>query len=187
MVILAGGLALTHLSLASPEPLLERSAGPPGGNAAVTAPLPSANQVIQRMMDRSAATAAATNAPAWAYDKRTLLETLDGDAKVEERTEKLYRVRIIQGVPFSRLVKVAGHDLSAAEIKKENEREAAFQKQLSGRDPKKVVKQREAFVTKDMVERFHYQVLRHIHPAPEHVFVWCRAEDLPELSVKILR
>lgn len=116
--------------------------------------------MIQRMMDRSAVLAAATNAPVWAYDKRTLMEKLDSDAKVEERTEKLYRVRIVRGVPFSRLVGVAGTNLTETEIKKENERETAFQKNLSGRDPNKAVKQREAFITKDMIERFDYKVLR---------------------------
>ena len=111
-------------------------------------------------MDRSAAVAKATNAPAWAYDKRTLMEKLDSDAKVEERTEKLYRVLIIRGVPFSRLVGVAGTNLTEVEIKKENDRETAFQKQLSGRDPNKAVKRRESFITKDMIERFEYKVLR---------------------------
>ena len=111
-------------------------------------------------MVHSAALAQATNAPAWAYDKRMVMECLASDGKVEERDEKLYRVRIIRGVPFSRLVSVSGHDLSAAEIKQENEREAAFQKQISGRDPKKAVKQREALITEGMIARFDYQVLR---------------------------
>jgi len=160
IVSLAGWLMLTGPSPASSEPPLDRIADAMGGAPGAAAPLPSGDQLILRMMVRSAALAAATNAPAWAYDKRTLTEKLDGDAKVEERTEKLYRVRIIRGVPFSRLVGVAGRELNAAEIQKENEREAAFQKRLSGRDPKKAVNRREAFVTKDVLERFEYQVLR---------------------------
>ncbi len=103
---------------------------------------------------------AATNAPAWAYDKRTVTEKLGRDGKVEERTVKLYRVRIIQGVPVSRLVKVEGRELTEAEIKKENQREAAFQKRLSGRDPKKAVDEGEAFITTNVVERFNYRTLR---------------------------
>ncbi len=130
------------------------------GTALAAEPLPSGDQMIQRVMDHSAALAAATNAPAWAYDKRTVMEKLDGDAKVEERTEKLYRVQIIRGVPFSRLIKQEGRELTEAEIQKENQREAAFQKRLSGRDPKKAVAQREALVTKDLVERYQYQSLR---------------------------
>jgi hypothetical protein len=58
------------------------------------------------------------------------------------------------------LIGVSGRDLNPAEIQKENEREAAFQKHLSGRDPKKAVNRREALITKDVLERFEYQVLR---------------------------
>jgi len=157
---LAGWLLLASPGPAAPEPPLDRTAGVTGGATVAAAPLPSGDQLIQRMMDRSAAKAAATNAPAWAYDKRTVMEKLDGDAKVAERTEKLYRVRIIRGVPFSRLVGVSGRALNAAEIKKENEHEAAFQKRLSGRDPRKAVHEREALITKDVLGRFDYQVLR---------------------------
>lgn len=151
---------MTSVCPAAPGPQSDRIASLAGGTAETVSPLPSVDQVIQRMMDRSAAVAAATNAPAWAYDKRTLMEKLDSAAKVEERTEKLYRVRIIRGVPFSRLVAVSGTNLNEAEIKKENDRETAFQKQLSGRDPNKAVKRRESFITKDMIERFEYKVLR---------------------------
>jgi len=116
--------------------------------------------MIQRLLAHFATMAAATNAPAWAYDKTQVMLKLDGDEKVEEQTEKLYRVRIIHGVPFSRLVKVAGHDLTPAEIEKQNQREAAFEKGLSGRDPKKALAERQAFVTNDVIERFQFTALR---------------------------
>ena len=160
IVSFAGWLLMAGPSPAAPGLQSEQNAGRTGGVSVAAALLPSGDQVIRRMMDRSAALAAATNAPAWAYDKRMLVEKLDGDARVEERTEKLYRVRIIRGVPFSRLVGLSGRDLTEAELRRENEREASFQKQLSGRDPKKAVRQREAFITKDMIDRFEYKVLR---------------------------
>jgi len=148
-------------STASPSPQSERNTALAGGATEAVVPLPSGDQVIRRVLDRYAAKAAATNAPAWAYDKRAVMEKLDGNAKVEERTEKLYRMQIVQGVPIPRLVKVEGRVLNPAEIKKENQREAAFQKELSGRDPKKAVTQREAFVTKDVIERYECKALRH--------------------------
>ena len=160
IVSLAGWLLMASPGPAAPEPQPVRNAAPTGSTTEAVAPLPSGDQVIRRMMDRSAAMAAATNAPAWTYDKRTVMEKLDSDSKVEERTEKLYRVQIIQGVPFSQLVKVEGRDLSEAEIKKENQHEAAFQKQLSGRDPKKAVKQRESFITTNVIERFEFKTLQ---------------------------
>jgi hypothetical protein len=88
------------------------------------------------------------------------MEKLDGDDKVKERTVKLYRMRIVQGVPISQLVKVEGRDLSESEIKKEAHRDAALEKQISGRDPKNSVKQRQALITKDLIDYFECKTLR---------------------------
>jgi len=158
--LLAGLVAFTTAGLRATEPSSEQNIQRAASGSDLGAPLPSGADVIGRLLERSSAMAAATNAPAWAYDKLTVMEKLDGDAKVEERTEKLYRVQIINGVPISRLVKIAGRDLNEAELAKQNQREASFQKQLSGRDPKKAVSRRESFVTKDVIERFEYTSLR---------------------------
>jgi hypothetical protein len=160
IVTLACWLVLACTSPAAEWPQLGNDAARTDRTADAGQPLPSAEQVIQHMLTHSAALAAATNAPAWAYDKAQVMFKLDGDARVEERTEKLYRVQIVQGVPFSRLVKVEGRELTEAEIEKENRREAAFEKRLSGRDPKKAVAEHQAMLTQDMVERFQFRVLR---------------------------
>ena len=130
------------------------------GFAAAEQPLPSADQVMQRVLERSQTRAAATNAPAWTYNKLAVMEKLDGKGKVEDRTEKLYRVQIIQGVPVSKLIKVEGRDLTPGELKKENQHDAALQKQVSGRDPKKAVAGREALITTNLAERFQFTALR---------------------------
>jgi hypothetical protein len=122
--------------------------------------LPSGVDLIKRAMERSAAQAKATNAPAWAYDKRQVMEKLDGDGKVKERTVKLYRVHIVQGVPISQLVKVEGQNLTEAELKEEHQHDMAFEKEFSGRDPKKVVKQREALIPKEVLDNFEFKSLR---------------------------
>ena len=144
------------LALADATPAAE---SPPSPDAATQA-LPSTDQMIQRMEDRSAALARVTNAPAWSYDKKQVMTTLDGDGKVEAQTESLYRVQIIHGVPFSRLIKIAGRDLTKEKLEKENKRQADFEKGLSGRDPKKAVADGEALITTNMMDRFQFQVLR---------------------------
>ncbi len=139
------------LALADATPAAE---SPPSPDAAAQA-LPSTDQMIQRMEDRSAALARVTNAPAWSYDKKQVMTTLDGDGKVEAQTESLYRVQIIHGVPFSRLIKIAGRDLTKEELEKENKRQADFEKGLGGRDPKKaVMADGEALITTNMMDRF---------------------------------
>jgi hypothetical protein len=122
--------------------------------------LPGGDLIIQRVMNRSAALAAATNTSTWAYDKAQVMVKLDGNAKVKEREEKLYRVQMVQGIPFAHLIKIEGRALTDSEVEKENQREAAFQKRISGRDPKKAVAKREAFITTNMVARFQITTTR---------------------------
>jgi hypothetical protein len=142
------------------------------------APLPSGSNLLQRLMDRFATQARATNTPAWTYDKRQTTEKLDSDAKVKESTTKLYHMRFTQGVPVSQLFKIEGRDLSPAELKKEEQHDMAFEKEISGRDPKKAVKQRESLVTKDLLDRFDFKTLRR-EPVQGHLTVVITFEGKP--------
>jgi len=116
--------------------------------------------MIRRVLDRFAAKAAATNAPVWAYDKLEVMEELDSNARVKERTEKDYRTQMVQGIPDSRLVRMGGRELTEAQIKKETEREAAFQIDLGGHDSKKAGTKHEAFNPEDVIARFEWNALR---------------------------
>lgn len=144
---------VVFLTVLGPGPL-------PAQNQNSAPPLPSGDQVMERMLVRSEAQAATTNKPAWAYDKLQVMSTLDANSNVVEQTKKLYRVRIVQGVPITQLVKVEGQDLSPAELEKQEHHEAAFEKGLSGRDPKKAVAGHESLVTQDLVARFKFETLR---------------------------
>jgi hypothetical protein len=128
--------------------------------AAAGKPLPTADAIIQRMLDRSAELAKCTETNHWTYDKKTLSEELDSDGKVEKKKEKLYRVKIIKGVPFSRLVKISGRDLTEAELKKENQREAEFRKKISGRDPEAMSEREDPLIEKELVERYRFEVVQ---------------------------
>ena len=149
-------LGLKAMLFAMLLPLLPVS----GFGAEAAQPLPSADTLMQRVLNRSEARAKATNAPVWTYNKRAVMEKLDGDGKVKERNEKFYRVRMVQGVPIATLVKVEGRVLNQAEQEKESQSEAAFQKKVSGRDPKKTVAKREALIFTNLSERFRFTTLR---------------------------
>jgi hypothetical protein len=159
-VSLACWLVMTGTSHAASLPQSEPNAAPAGSTAGAAAPLPSGDQVFQRLLDRFASNAAATNVPVWACDKLEVSEELDSDAKVKERTEKLYRTEIVQGMPVSRLVKKNGRNLTEAEIKKEEKQDAELQKELGGHDSKKGGKEHEPFNPKEMAERFECNALR---------------------------
>lgn len=157
--IVAALLTASRLALAD-QTELPHTAADADRSALAGQTLPAGEQLIQRVMGRSAALATATNTAVWAYDKAQVMMKLDGKAQVKEREEKLYRVHLVRGIPFSRLTKIEGRELTEAELEKENQREAAFQKSLSGRDPKQAVAHREAFITTNIVDHFQLTTAR---------------------------
>jgi len=124
------------------------------------APLPPGNQVIQRVMERSATKAKDTNVPVWAYDKRSVKKQLDGNAKVLESEERLFHVRMVQGVPIQKLVKIEGRELTKTQLKEENRNEDAFRERVSGRDARKTVVNREALIDSNLISRFQFTTQR---------------------------
>jgi len=71
-------------------------------------------------------------------------------------------------MPFTRLVKIQGRDLTEAELAKEGQREATFRKRIDGVDLKKKAARREAMITPDLLDRFDFKVLRRevVHERP---------------------
>jgi hypothetical protein len=120
--------------------------------------LPSACDVVNAMLERSAKVAGNEKSQTWAYDKVSVTDQLDDDGKVTSTTEKLHRVRVFRGVPFSRLVKIQGQPLSPADLRKEDKREAEFRKRISGRDPGQVASRKEPLIVKDLVDRYQFEV-----------------------------
>lgn len=123
-------------------------------------PLPSADDVMRRFMERANAIAQTNAATLYVYDKRSITQELDASDKPVKTTEKLYTVRLVGGVPFQRLAKIQGRDLTPRELERENQRELAFRQRLSGVDLKKKSQQREAVVTKDLIDRFEFRVTK---------------------------
>jgi hypothetical protein len=136
------------------------------GLAAACAPatraqdLPAATNVIARLIERSGQVATNAQADQYLYDKRSLMEELDASGNAVQTTEKLYRVSLISGVPFARLVKIQGRDLTPAELQKQGEREQRFRNKISARDPKDLIKHKEPLVTHDLTDRFQFTVVK---------------------------
>ena len=128
--------------------------------AAAAEPLPSASNLLHRVVERAQTVARAGGTNHYAYDKRSVTEELDEDERVTKSTEKLYRVELIGGLPFPRLVKVQGRELSAKELEKENQRETAFRQRVTRVDMGKKAKRKEGLATPELVERFDFRVTR---------------------------
>ena len=121
--------------------------------------LPLASNVLARLVQRAAHVAKDGKAEKYTYEKRSLLEELNAEAAVMRSTEKLYKVVLIQGWPFSRLIKIQGRELSEAEIRKEDQREQEFRNKIAGRDLSKRAEREAAGITPEVVARYNFKVL----------------------------
>ena len=120
--------------------------------------LPRASEVVAAMLERSAKVANAEHSRTWAYDKITVADQLGEEGEVTSTVEKLHRVKVYRGVPFSRLVRIQGQPLSPEELRKEDKREAEFRQRISGRDPSKVASSKEPLIMKELVDRYEFEV-----------------------------
>jgi hypothetical protein len=122
--------------------------------------LPAASNLLQRLLTRAELIAKAGESNHYAYEKRAVMEELDEKDRVIKSTEKHYRVELIGGLPFPRLVKIQGRELSAKELEKENQRETAFRQRVTRVDMSKKARRKEGLATQDLVDRFDFRVTK---------------------------
>jgi hypothetical protein len=122
--------------------------------------LPSASNLLQRVVERAQLVAQAPQTNHYTYNKRSLVEELGEKERVTKSTEKLYTVMLIGGLPFPRLVKVQGRELTPKELEKQNQRETAFREKVTRVDFKKKAAKKEGLATPDLIERFDFKVTK---------------------------
>ncbi len=130
------------------------SCHPARGSATET--LPAASEVTRRMIERAQVVARADEGPRYTYEKRSLLERLDVDWRPVSSEEKIYQVTLIGGLPFNRLVKVQGRELSAEELKQEDAREERFRQRIISGDRRELVARKEALVTPELLDHYDF-------------------------------
>lgn len=131
-----------------------------GSIAAADAPLPAATNLLQRAVARAEEVAKSDKGKGYTYQKRSVTAELDEKDRVVKSQEKIYKVVLIGGMPYTRLVKIQGRALSGAELEKENEREQSFRKRLTGVDANAKASRKESFASKELMDRFTYKVLK---------------------------
>ena len=126
--------------------------------SASQAPL-SADQIIQKAVERSRTVNALHARPNYFYDKHTVREDLDSNGVLKERTEKGYEVTVESGMSYLKLTQVNGKNLSPAEQKKQNDREIAERQKMTDAKPGQKGDERENFLTADLVSRYQFTLL----------------------------
>jgi hypothetical protein len=81
---------------------------------------------------------------------------MDAKGRLKDRQEKLYDVTVEAGLSQLRLVQLNGQDLSAAQRKKEDERELAERQKMTDAKPGQKGDERENFLTADLVAKYKF-------------------------------
>jgi len=89
----------------------------------------------------------------------SLVQELNSQGEVIQSTEKKYKVLLIRGWPFSRLVEMQGQQLSEMEMRKEDQKEEEFRKKIAGRDFQKMREKKEAWIKPELLTRFNFNVI----------------------------
>jgi hypothetical protein len=126
------------------------------GRAAET--LPGASEVTRRMIARAQAVARAEQGPQYNYEKRSLTERLDAAGQVLTSEEKTYLVTLIADVPFNRLVKVKGRELSGEELRREEAREEQYRRKFVSADATKSAARKQGWMTPELLDRYQFEV-----------------------------
>ena len=148
--------------------------------------LPAASNLLQRVVERAQFVARAGQTNHYAYEKHSLTEELDDKDEVIKSAKKHYQVKLIGGVPFTRLVKVQGRELTAKELEKQNERETAFRQRITRVDLQKKAKRKEGLATFELVDRFDFQVTQReiIEGRPMLVVTFSARAGAPDKSME---
>jgi len=122
------------------------------------APL-SADEIVQRAVERSSTVNALHARPDYFYDKHTVREDLDSKGILKGRTEKGYEVMVESGMSYLKLIQVNGQNLSPSEQKKQNDREIAERQKMTDAKPGQKGDERENFLTKELVSRYQFTLI----------------------------
>ncbi len=99
--------------------------------------LPSADEVIKKVIERAKLDSAKHHEPKYVYSMRNVIEVLDNQGSVKDRRERLYRAVLIDGEHFYQLVEKDGKPLTEEDRTREREREAKFRQTAAERKRKK--------------------------------------------------
>jgi hypothetical protein len=117
---------------------------------------PSADEIMQRAVARAESSSSRDGRPDYLYRKHTVTEQMDSKGRLKERQEKTFDVSVIGGLSELKLVQLNGQELSPAELKKEDDREAAERQKMTDAKPGQKGDERENFLTADLVAKYKF-------------------------------
>src|SRR2546426_7540998 len=118
----------------------------------------SADDVVQKAVQRAQRSKAESFQPAYTYTKVTVTEELDSTGKVKELKEKLYEVSFRGGSTHVKLLEVNGRAPAGADLKKQTENEDSA-RVITGKSKSEKKDNRENILTPELVARFDFTLV----------------------------
>jgi hypothetical protein len=117
----------------------------------------SADEVIQKAVERTQQAETGTRKPGYTYTRACVTEELDATGKVKEHSEKVYRVLFKDGMTRAKLLEVNGHPPGGADLRKQSDYESTAHL-LLGQSKSSAGDKRERFLTPELVSRFDFKL-----------------------------
>ena len=120
--------------------------------------LPDADLVVQRVVQRANDAARAREDGEYAFEKHSISEELDGSGKVTKTSDETYEVIPINGVPFSRLVRIQNRDLTPDEVKVQYRKEQEFRQRVARKAGEPSKRRSRNWLDMRLVGRYDFEV-----------------------------
>lgn len=120
--------------------------------------LPSAQSVMERVMERAKADDKNEAETKYSFEKQTITQELDAWGKVTKTTRKTFSVFPIDGEPYLRLIKIQDRNLTAKELEDEDRKEEQFRRKMGARNAVAGTNTNGNWLDKSVVDRFVFDV-----------------------------
>src|SRR5579872_1455722 len=120
--------------------------------------LPTAESIIDRMIERAEVSNQGHDESKYSYERRNVVEELDKSGKPIEKKERIFQVSPIEGVPFSRLIRIQNRELTPEEVKAQDRKEQEFRHRLAQKSSKTSHNHDENMLNRKLIERYEFKV-----------------------------
>jgi hypothetical protein len=161
----------------------------PAGAAEDASGTPTADAIVERALERAERNDEERPEADFRYGLVSTLEKLDAEGAIEERNEKRYRLDLVEGHPFLRLLEIDGKPLSDEDAENAANRERAFreairERERSGAEPEEPREHEDTiYFDRDLVSRYRAELLE-VRPYADRLAWVLRYEpgpgELPE-------
>lgn len=127
--------------------------------AAPARPLPTLEQVLERVLAKAEQDIEYRADLKFAYRRVTINEDLDAGGNATSREEREYETVMVDGRPFRKLVRKNGKALQGSELEKEIEREQKVRNTWANRAAKKSSSDDELQLNRYLVDRYAYALV----------------------------